>query len=113
MLKADFLPSLESLADSRTIERGRGYFREGRVGDVRRTLNRIDARVRGIGHAIYSVNIALDMRGEEGLAYDCDCPSPSAPSPQSERQWRELVARLRDTHARKPNFVARMNALLA
>ena len=74
MPKADFLPALESLADSRTLERGRGYFREGRVSDVRRTANRIDAQVIGSGTSLYNAHIALDMRGEKGVAYDCDCP---------------------------------------
>ena len=59
----------------------------------------------------YSINNATYDRISHQLdAIRAGCEQAA---PESARQWRELATRLRDTYARKPNFVARMNALLA
>lgn len=70
----DFLPALDEIADSRTIERGRGYFREGRVVKVELSGDRIAAEVIGSGRSTYTAHIQLDIKSPDGIDFACDCP---------------------------------------
>ncbi len=74
MLPADFLPALEDLTDHRTVERGRGYFREGRVSVDKVSAERIDASIAGSGRSVYRAHLRLDLNHKDGVDFACDCP---------------------------------------
>ena len=61
--------AVRALADSRSYERGRHYFDDGRVAPPRRVGSRIEARVRGST----DYDVSIWVKGD-GLAYTCTCP---------------------------------------
>jgi uncharacterized Zn finger protein len=61
---------LKNLADATVFARGEAYYEDGRVGPLRETGRKIDARVEG------SETYHVELRDEgESLGYDCDCPN--------------------------------------
>jgi uncharacterized Zn finger protein len=61
---------LKNLAGVTVFARGEAYYEDGRVGPLRETGRKIDARVEG------SETYHVELRDErESLGYDCDCPN--------------------------------------
>ncbi len=59
-------------ADSRSIQRGRAYFKDGRVWDIEVSDNQAICEVNG-DSGDYSVAIEINKKTEK-LEFDCDCP---------------------------------------